>query len=292
MKSRFRFSIIISSLLIISGCTKSPDDSSSSSDSFNSNIDASAARVRCGVFTDDEFQSDVPFNSAEPVKVRALSSDLVIITRTTGEDINTKQLVKLQGITTSGLSSGKISRGVDLIEQNASFDALFLAAGEGCSVTVNGGGQGVFGHLFTSDLKSINEMLLEKGLALPETGICGGDSLAGCYAGIEVQEEISDQVIDHVLWKPVSDSDGKLVVLSSAFDVNVSVEGSISSMAGKRIGPGNGFGESSRFPYAGCAYGSNIKLTFTDLQDRIVPLANGETSVAIPNGCQRTELRF
>lgn len=276
-------------LVLLGGCTKSPSDGNDES-SVETNS-ASVATIKCGVFTNDSFNPGLPLEALEPVRVNAIGADVVIIKRTTGEQAGNEQLVKLQGITADGLSDGQIKRAQQMIADVAGFNAFFLAAGDSCAVTVPGGGQGTVGQIITSDQESLSEILVANGLAFPQPGSCGGDALAGCYAGIEVTEELSDQVITHLLWKPVSDSNGKLVILHDAFAVQVSVEGAASSMSGQDTGPSNGYAATIRYPLSGCAYGSPT-LRFKDRLDRTVALGNGETSLRIPNGCERTEVRF
>jgi len=297
---RSSLKVFLTALIVLScflsGCTKeSSDDSSDNTESSDSSSphseSASSPLVKCGVFTDGAFQQNVPFEKSEIVNVKGVGSDLVIITRTTGEQARNSQVVKLQGTTSSGISSSKSKRAADFTNANASFNALFLPASNDCTVSLPDGGLGVYGHIFTQDGRSLNEMLVQKGLANPEAGICGGDALAGCYAGLPVEEELSNQVINRFLWKPVSENDGKLVILHNAFGVNASVEGASSSMSGHNSGPSNGFSATVRYPLSGCAYGS-ATVRFFDSLDRIVPLANGETSLKISNGCDRTELRF
>jgi len=280
--------IFVISLILILGCTKAP---SSNSNGGSTDAIPESASVRCGVFTADKFEPSVPFDNAEAVYVEALGADLVSITRTTGEEAGNKQLVKLQGITASGLSSGKLVRAKQTIDAEVGFGALFLPAGDSCTLSLPSGGKGVYGQIFTADHRSLSEILVSKGLAFPEAGVCGGDELAGCYAGIEAQEEISDQVLTHFLWKPVSESNGKLVILHDGFGVNVSIEGAVSSMAGTDDGGSNGYAATIRYPYPGCAYGSPT-LRFYDQLDRVVALNNGQTSLKISNGCERTELKF
>lgn len=295
MKGVGKLLVILSIILFVVGCTKessdsSSDDSSNTPATTNSTA-SSSANVKCGVFTDGAFQSAVPFERGEKVRVKGVSSDLVIITRTSGEQAGNEQLVKLQGITGSGLSSGKKQRAINFIQANASFNSTFLPAADSCNVALDGGGQGVYGHIFTSSGQSLNELLVQKGLALPEAGVCGGDALAGCYAGLPVEEETSNVVINRFLWKPVSESNGRLVILVDSFGVNASIEGASSSMSGENRGPSNGYGSTIRYPLSGCGYGS-ATVRFYDSLDRVVPFANGDTSLRIGNGCERVEKRF
>ena len=285
--------LLLLSLVLFIGCTKDSGSNEGSPlvlDTAPTESESSSS-VLCGVFTDNQFHPVVPFENAESVQVRAISADLVVVTRTTGEQAGNSQLVKLEGITTSGISSAKLSRAADFINQVTSFGSTFLSAGSSCVVTFNDGGEGIFGQVFTNDGKSLSELLVQKGFAHPESGACGGNELAGCYAGIPVEEEFSSTVIRKVLWKPVSESDGKLVLLTDAFGVNVAIEGNTSSMAGNNRGPSNGYGSTIRYPYPGCSYG-NARLRFYDSADRTIRLGNGESSLSIKSGCSRAELNF
>lgn len=75
------------------------------------------------------------------------------------------------------------------------------------------------------------------------------------------------------LWKPISDSTGKLAVLVPAGAGVVYVSGS----AGDYGGNGNGGRDHYRFPQSGGAYGMNVNVTF------------GSNSVIIPDGSLRYE---
>ncbi|MCB9030279.1 MAG: hypothetical protein H6619_04445 [Deltaproteobacteria bacterium] len=277
--------------LVLSGCTQSTSDSTSSDQSSTFSESETSVNSECGIVIENTFLKPIPFDSAEPVRVEAISSDLVIVTRTEGEQAGNEQLVKLQGITSSGLEPFKIQKGKNLIEQMAGFNGFFLSAGAGCETTLPGGGAGVVGQIFSSDMKSVNEALIANGAALPESGSCGGDQLAGCYAGIDVEVEISPLTISHFLWKPESEKDGNLVVLVDAYGVNAKISGATSSSKGDNGGPSNGYGATIRYPFSGCSYGS-ATLEFYDSQGRLVQTASGEPSIKIANGCSRSELRF
>lgn len=83
------------------------------------------------------------------------------------------------------------------------------------------------------------------------------------------------------VWKPVSEGDGNLVVLTPAsVNANVmSISGSFGSENGRYTGRTNGNRATFRFSRPGCGYGNNISVN-----------TNGGASYFIPAGCNRVDL--
>jgi len=102
-------------------------------------------------------------------------------------------------------------------------------------------------------------------------------------------KDISNLVIRNFLWKPRSERDGKLTVLVNPTNVRIEVTGAISETL-INSGPSNGRGTTGRSTVnQGCNYGANISVEFFDSVGRRILVADGRTSVTIPNGCNRLE---
>ncbi len=285
-------------LIIAVGCKKSSsggDDTSSDDSSSDSTSDTPAVSSGCGVILNANrtarLENPAPSGSGERVSVQAIKSDLVIVTRLEGINEGTEQLVQLHGVTADGVPSFLESQGVELIERLTSGTALLFPAGAECSVTVLGGGLGILGQLFTRAGDNINERLIELGAVVPSDNGCEASALLGCYNEIDVIEQFSTERITQFLWKPVSESNGNVVVLVNPTDIRVVVSGSINETF-VDFGPSNGRGTTARGNRPGCAYGSNVRVEFFDFQGLRVRVNNGNESVTVPNGCNRLDTRF
>lgn len=98
----------------------------------------------------------------------------------------------------------------------------------------------------------------------------------------------SSTVIKNFIWKPKSEKNGKLVVLVNPTNVRIEVTGSISETLSD-FGPSNGKGTTARGSFAGCSYGSNVKVEFFNSSGARINVSDGSTKVTVPNGCNRKE---
>ncbi len=249
----------------------------------------------CGAVIDGTLFNPIASADLEPVTVEVLQPDTVIIRRTAGIDAGNAQLVKLHGVSRSGVQQNfLLQAGIDLIRQLTASGAFFVRAGNvidslgvgtPCELSFDGGGLGTAGQLFSPAGENVNEALLREGAVLPRTDACGSELLQTCYQSIQPNEQFSTQTIRNFLWKPVSERDGNLVVLVDPVGITVIVNGEPLP----DFGPSNGRGTTARANRPGGAFGGNITVTFVDSQGRTVVLSNGERSVNIPNGAQRVE---
>ncbi|MCB0343830.1 MAG: hypothetical protein KDD66_01865 [Bdellovibrionales bacterium] len=118
-------------------------------------------------------------------------------------------------------------------------------------------------------------------------------------SGFEVAEQtqgttagLSSSSISWFLWKPVSDSDGNVVVLVDPVGVTVVATGSAGAETLRDVGPSNDRGTTARGSVPGCRFGRNVIVEFYDSRGRIVPIVNGNYRVQVPDGCQRAEFRL
>ncbi len=266
---------------------------------------------RCGAVREGSLEN--PVTSAELVRVEPLSTDLVVVTRLLGVEAGNTQLVKLHGLTSSGVSPQREELGKNFIINNSVGGAYLSTASQECAVEVSGGGMGVVGQFYSQEGVSINEALLANGYALAAEDFCQGELLSECYAEIEAEappEPIPEPpapenpgsdddegggnyvegIIRDFLWKPVSESNGNLVVLVNPTNVRVEVSGARSETL-RNQGPSNGRGTTARASAPGCAYGSNVVVRFFDSSGQAIPIISGGTTITIPNGCSRVEFR-
>jgi hypothetical protein len=162
--------------------------------------------------------------------------------------------------------------------------AIFIPAGADCSASLDGGSTGSLGQLFTPSGRSYSEALISRGLATVSSDPCGGSLLTSCYRAL--QEEAASKYageIGRLLWKPVSDSNGKLAVHTEPYGTTVRVNGE----TGTNHGGGNGYGSLARFSKPGCAYGSNVRVEVFDRNGAAYTF-NGLPYIIIPSGCSRT----
>ncbi len=131
------------------------------------------------------------------------------------------------------------------------------------------------------------------------TGIVLGAALIGCGSGggsdeedqaetAPPAEEISTEVINNFLWKPVSHSTGRLVVLVNPVGVRAEVTGAVSETL-VNTGASNGRGSTLRGGLGGCSYGNEVKVEFFDSLGRRIKLADGRDFATVPFGCSRYE---
>ena len=252
-------------------------------------------RSQCGAVKDGVVLN--PVTLAEDVAVEVVDVDEVIVTRLRGLEAGNKQAVKLQGLSTQGVVAFRQALGRSLLSSETAAGAYLAVADQGCPAALSGGGNGVYGQLYSRAGVSLNEELLSKGAAVAAADTCGGNLLTACYGVIQAavpppgDEEASDLVIDDFLWKPVSDSTGKLAVLANPAMIRIVVTGNITETLSDG-GSGNGRGINARGQHPGCDFGNDVKVEFFDQQGRRIFLADGRDSVIVPRGCERYEFKL
>ncbi len=193
MKTKHNISLILitSLLLFLASCAQDGDDSFFGIDSGDLNDEASSLQsvnfsTSCGVVSNALLTN--PVTQAELVSVQAVNTDLVIVTRMSGDQAGNQQLISLHGLDSDGISDSRRQEGVNFISESASFNAFLVVADPACSVRVDGGGLGVAGQLFLTNGVSVNEELLTRGLAFSSGGSeCGANLLSSCYSTLEAQ---------------------------------------------------------------------------------------------------------
>lgn len=120
--------------------------------------------------------------------------------------------------------------------------------------------------------------------------ICGNSDTTVTVVQDNSRDDALDaSVVTSFLWKPESESDGKLAVLANVPGASVSVYGDIAEDL-RNTGPSNGFALTARGTYAGCAYGDGVRVEFRDASGALVPvLFDGIEGdfISIEKGCDR-----
>ena len=261
----------------------------------------------CGVINAGQLQNPVKASQFDLVSVNALSPDFMVVTLLEGIEAGKEIGIKLHGVSVSGASSYNIDRGMQLIEDLSAANAYLLRTGRDCIYTSNSGDQATLAQLFSLDGRNFNEELLAVGAVTPDNNGCSAKQLSACYNSIkaappappepspidedEDEQIYDDSVIDDFLWKPVSESNGNLVVLVNPRNVQVRVIGAITENL-VNTGASNGRGTTARASRSGCSYGRNIKVEFYSSSGEKIALKNGEKSVHISNGCDRVEFKL
>jgi hypothetical protein len=268
--------VVCLSLLVVAGCTKSEDETS--------NGDPRAFTSDCGTVQTNAVVNPIEAKIAERGAVTPVSPNLVLMG---------KSIIKLHAIN-AATSNNKIKAALDLMGRLAAQgDAYVFRAAPGCTATISGGEQeeGIVGQVFSADGTNFSEALLKAGLATADTSdVCKGFLIGSCYQALQRGDagrgssgggsSVTGE-ITKFLWKPVSDSDGRLAVhVTPAGTVVVNGE------TGTMKGPGNGYAELGRFSKTGCGYGAGASVQILDREG--VPLTlNGSDTITIPNGCNR-----
>ena len=278
------------SVLSLAGCGSGGSSDSSGGDSSTDDGFVSVSyQSLCGAVQNNVLVN--PVTQAERVSVEPVSSDTVIVTRKSGPQEGMPQLIKLHGITSTGVEDRLVNLGIQLIDREIGSTGYLVLAGDGCVATTTGGGQGALGQIFDNNGENINESLIETGAALPIADTCGGDQLASCYQGLDVSEPTSPYTVGKFLWKPVSESTGNLACLTDTGGVFFTVRGAITEELSDQ-GSAAGYGSLGRAKHPGCSYGSNVKVYLTDMMGRRVLTNAGDEYISIPNGCSRVERNY
>ena len=290
------YSFLIISMMAFVGCSSSSSGDGDDDGDKQSNDDGDASEFPalaslCGSILDGSLFNPAPGSSVEIVDVDAITPDMVAVTRREGIEAGNTQLVVLHGVTDANARSFELDRGRDFINSETAGGAFLVSAtdaeGNTCAAVGDGGGQGIFGQLFTLSGGNISEALISQGILQPAVNGCFSEQLVGCYAGIDVVQEFSSQFIRDFIWKPSSERDGGLVVLVDPFGVTIVVRGARNETL-TDFGASNGRGTTARSSASGCAFGS-ATVTFFDSEGRQMRISDGRESVSIPNGCDRVE---
>lgn len=262
---------------LMTGCQKGEDSDGGSSGQEG----LPPFRTNCGTVIDSSLENPVDPEGGTRGMVRVVGPNLLIMTPDTGGDI----LIKLHGLG-APYSAAQQSGAQRLLTTLAAEKAIFFPPDVTCTTAVDSA-TAMVGQVFTVSGKSYSETLIESGYGVVEEDVCESSLITSCYSAmIEEASKYSAGELEAFLWKPVSDSNGKLAIHSSPEDTVVAVNGE----SGDDFSGGNGYDNLTRFSKPGCSYGQNVKVRVTNSQG--VPYKiNGETQLTIPDGCQRYCLR-
>jgi hypothetical protein len=275
MKTQTLLSLaLILSLTFTSGCVKTEEDSGSS--------DSSEAKVEpfltdCGTVSNASLKNPVDPKGGMRGNVTVAGPNLLIMTPTTGGPI----LIKFH---TLGVPYNQaLQNGAKkALQELAKEEAVFFPASTSCTTSISTS-TGMVGQVFTASGKSYSETLLNQGYGRVESDGCDASLIYSCYQALEEKAAQSFAgEVEAFLWKPVSDSNGKLAIHSTPADTVVTVNGE----TGQDFSGGNGYANLTRFSKPGCSYGKNVTVKLTNTNG--VPYrVNGKTIITIPDGCQR-----
>lgn len=260
--------------LSILGCVKEDDTSSSESST-------KPFRTDCGTVSNSSLEN--PANAKDGVRgtVKVIGANLLIMKPETGGDI----LVKLHAI--GAPSSQSIQTAAQrVLSELAKEPAVFFPAGKTCTTRVDSA-TGTVGQLFTASGKSYSERLLNEGYGRVESDGCDSSLIYSCYEALaEEASKNNAGEVEAFLWKPVSDSNGKLAIHATPADTVISVNGE----TGQDFSGGNGYANLARFSKPGCSYGKNVTIKLTNSKGVPYRFA-GKSSITVPDGCQRYCIR-
>jgi hypothetical protein len=264
--------------LIITSCTKPGEDNDKSASNQPGSGSKSAFQTNCGTIVGGKMQNPPSPSDGFSSPIRVLGSNLVSVTLSTGP-----LLVKLHGLGSLSDPTRAAAARAELEALAARGNGIFIPADSECSSALGNSSTGALGQIFTSTGTSFSETLVTKGLATITSDPCGGSELVTCYRALsdEARKKFAGE-LTRLLWKPVSDSNGKLAIHTGPFGTSVKVNGEL----GTNQGGGNGYGSLARFSKPGCGYGANISVEVTNTEGAAYTF-KGSTTITIPSGCQR-----
>lgn len=204
-----------------------------------------------------------------------------------------EEFVKLHGIDVPG-SIEQTNRAEALLEDMiAEGEVYFYQVDKTCVTTVDNGMNGVIGQVFSASGRSLAESLIKSGNADVGTDVCDGKLIGACYRALledsitptptpKPEFEGPSNPAGFILWKPVSDSDGRLAVHSVPFGTTIVVD----RETGTNRGPGNGYGSLARFRKNGCGYGRKPRIEMI-MSDGSKFMFGDKPFATVPDGCQR-----
>jgi hypothetical protein len=268
---------LLLTLTLSSGCVKKEDDSTDSPGDDSAEVKLEPFRTDCGTVNNAKLDNPVDPKGGITGKVTVAGANLLIFSPTKGGPI----LVKLHGLGVpynQAIQKGAKRTLVELAKEGV----VFFPASELCTTTISTS-TAMVGQVFTASGKSYSETLLNQGYGRVEGDGCDASLIYTCYAALQesaAQKFAGD--VEAFLWKPISDSTGKLAIHATPADTVITVNGE----TGQDFGPGNGYANLARFSKPGCSYGKNVTVKLTNSQG--VPYrVNGKTTITIPDGCQR-----
>jgi hypothetical protein len=285
-----KFLFISFSIAALAACTSGGGDDNGSNggggDSGGGSSSSLEFRTSCGTVFGEELLNPIKASEGEDVVIlEIVSHNTFIVSPQAGGQI----LVKLHGISDS-ISKVQAGRAADLLAAFGLKAIMIRPSETGCGVTTDGGGAGSAVALFTTGGTSYAEALLKAGGAnASSSDPCMVSLISSCYRALEDDAEAelpqTGATISRFLWKPVSERDGRLVVLISPSASTIIAGGEVLNLTGGS----NGFSQTGRGTRAGCGYGANVTVEARDSQGRTLVWPDGSLSFNIPNGCDRVE---
>ena len=271
-------------VISVAGCTKSDSGEEDLPDTGN----LKRFRTSCGTVFDGVAEN--------PIEVKGSTRAAATVAGPNLLSLQTKRgplLVKLHALDAPDSSEDKAAAEQWLRSLVAEGDVYFYIAEPECTAVLDDGTQGAVGALFSAKGRSFSESLLKKGLGKPTTDVCSGSKLVSCYRALSEPAATPTPIVTpapsgpatargFILWKPVSDKDGRLAVHSVPYGTRVVVKGE----SGRNEGSGNGYGSLARFRNSGCGYGRNVRLELV-LSDGSKHKFGNQDFAIIPDGCQR-----
>lgn len=295
MKRSILALLLISSpvLVLTTGCTKEDSGRDDANEPTTTSISASAPtnlRTSCGTVFNGELINPVKPKEAKRGAIRYVGPNLVAMKTKKGE-----QLIKLHGLDAPASEEKRTGAKELLTKLSAEGEGYFFIAEPDCIVMLDDGTEGAVGHVFSAKGKSFAEQLIKSSDAEVASDVCQGSLISSCYRALEEESApptpTSIPEPDYsgpanakgfILWKPLSDNDGRLAVHSVPYGASVRVAGE----TGRDQGPGNGYGSLARFKRAGCNYGKKVKLELL-LSDGTTFQFGAKPYATIPDGCKR-----
>jgi hypothetical protein len=224
-----------------------------------------------------------------PISIEAISEGDLLVKRPTSTE-QSPFMVRISGIKVKKLSSGQRALLNKIISEN-SHGLSLVEDIQSCTTDETTNNEIIVAQFITSTGRNLSELLLEQGLAVASPDQCGHPVLGACLSALPISEPTSDQVITKIFWNPSSESDGKLEILTDAFNVQIQIKGEISSRSKMNEGQSRGYNSTARFNYPGCAYGAS-KLFFFDEFDRPIYLGDGSHFVRVSQSCEKRTFSF
>jgi hypothetical protein len=287
VRSRLLSGFVVAVSISLCACTKG-----GGGDSGTDAPPSKGGQTECGVVSDGRLINPDPDDGEFVQVVSAISVNLVVIAN--GSDGANRRVIKLQGVGESTTAFGD-REGRSDIANLTSNGAYFFKATDDCEAVFSNGSRGAIGSLLTPNGRSVAEELIRKRYApVDRNDACGGSLLGGCLAQIQsaTPEGSAGEIAGGFLWKPISESDGNLVIQVFECDVQIEVRSSTfpgAVLSPQNLGSGNARCSTFRFDRPGCAFGA-ATVRVLDRDTGLPYLFQGSSDIEIANGCQRFEI--
>jgi hypothetical protein len=279
---------------LATGCTKDTNGDGGGSDT-NPTVEeqdvSEGFRTECGTVQGGKLYNPVDPKDGDRATIRVVGPNLVAIKR----NKRVEEFVKLHGMDVPGTMEQR--NGAEALMENLGEqgEVYFYQVDKTCGTTLDNGQIGIVGQIFSANGESFSEKLIKSGFADVGTDVCDGELIGSCYRAL-LEDSITptptptpfpefqgpSTPAGFILWKPVSDNDGRLAVHSVPFGTSVVVEGE----TGTNRGPGNGYGSLARFRKSGCSYGRNVQIELI-MNDGSNFMFGDKPYAVIPDGCSR-----